>query len=1606
MLKTLKGIKNIKLKVMSIFMLITLMSLQLSPFMLNATAAQLNFYSPGLVTPATDTAYNVNVYYSSGTLGGDIAYCLDYGKPLPSGTMSYYKTLSAQGLSLLVYGYPNVTPAELGCASAEEAYMATQMAFWTVMMRTGESDGPRVFNLDNVYAKPGYEEFMQRAAAAAKRLNAKAIASPYVANPELNIVSNNAKLENKNGEMVTGPYVLKVTGGNVVSIKASLQNAPSSAKITDANGNVKTTFANNEAVYVKFDEKEEGTTMTLNAVADADKLVGSIYMGDAAAQKFVKLDTVPVEVAAAVNIKYATQVGEIEVIKVDQHGNKVAGAKFELRNANNEKIAEGTTGTDGYIKFSNIKVGDYKVVEVSTPEGYIKNTQTKEVKVKAGETVRIEVENEKIEGTLEIVKVDENENAIPNVTFEILNANKEKIAEVTTGADGKAKVSNLGVGKYYYQETKAPVNVIMNKTLKEFSITETNKEVVEKVVNEKVKGSLKIIKVDENNAPVEGVTFEIFDSNKKVIEKVKTNASGIAVSKELAIGTYYYKEVSGPANIVVDSTEYEFKVTSAGQVIEKTVVNKLARGHIEILKVDDSNAPIEGVKFNILDSNKNIVETITTGKDGKATSKELVLGTYYYKEVEAPSNVIMDGSEHEFKLVNCAEVVKKTVVNAKVKGSLNIVKIDENKNVVPGVTFNILDSNKKVIDTIITDKDGKASSKELPVGTYYYKEVSAPSNVKIDTNTYIFKLTEQNTVINKVIINKLAKGHLEILKVDEDSNPIEGVKFEILDSNKNVVDTIVTGKDGKASSKELVYGKYYYKEIDAPVNYIFNSTEYEFSLTACASIIKKTIVNELAKGHLEILKVDENSNPIEGVKFNILDSNKNVVETITTGKDGKAASKELSLGTYYYKEVKAPENYVVDGTEYEFKLVKCAEVIKKTVVNNLVKGHLEILKVDENSNPIEGVKFNILDSNKNVVETITTGKDGKATSKKLAIGTYYYKEISAPESFVVDKNEYVFNISKENEIVTKKVVNKSVEGKLKIVKTDEKNTPIEGVTFYVLDSNKKIVDIIVTNREGIAESKELKIGTYYYKEISAPENYVLDTKEYNFNVTVSNRAITKTVVNKFAKGHLEIVKVDETNKAIEGVKFNILDSNKNVVDTITTGKDGKAVSKDLELGTYYYKEVEAPSNVVMDNAEYEFKLTSQNKVVNKTVVNKFAKGHLEIVKVDETNKAIEGVKFNILDSNKNVIETITTGKDGKVTSKDLTYGKYYYKEVEAPSDFVVETTEYEFSVTENNQVITKTVVNKLAKGKLEIVKIDETNKAIEGVKFNILDSNKNVIETIATGKDGKASSSPLRKGTYYYKEVSAPEGFVVDNEMYKFVITGDNEKVVKNVINNYIKGRIEILKVDDENLPVEGVKFNILDENNKVIETIITGEDGKATSNLLRYGKYYYVEVQTPDKYVIDNNKYEFNISKNGEIITKTVVNVKKYGVLQILKLDEDTKMPISGVAFNIVDFNGNIVDTITTDEYGIARTKNLELGTYTFYEVSAPNGYIVDDNAYQFKLTKHMGLKKFTVYNSKQKLPVTGGVVSTNTMIVFVVAIISIFGYSLMKVLEYRKQN
>ncbi len=1604
----MSNIKRLKLKIVSIIMLVVMLSLECSPLAVKATAQQLQFYSAGSVSVGYDSYNGKNVFYGYSTLGGNIAYCVDYTCPLPSGKMSFSRYLSDQGLAVLIHGYPNISAAALGVNNNEEAYMATQMAFWEVLNRTGESrKSGRVFRVENVTPKSGMEGFYKRTTAAAAKLVAMAESSPITDVPTLTINTQSVQRRDLGSDSLVGPYYLKVTGlsvSNLKSIGVSLDGAPASARLTDENGNTKTSFGNGDAVYVRLNSNENTTSFKVKFNADVDRKVGLIYTTGGNVQDYAIIDTIPNSMSdeVTINWKKVNVNGEIELVKVDQDNQPVSGAEFNLLNSKGEVLANRKTGSDGKINFYNVPEGNYTLEEVSAPQGYVIKNKTTNVTVKSNQKTPVKIVNERITGKIIITKVDDTNKPLKNVVFEIYNEKGYPITKVTTDDNGKASAT-VDYGKYYFKEISAPAGYIIKDTVYEFSVTNENRTFYKTVTNETYKGTLIIVKTDDKNTPIQGVKFNILDSNNNVILTITTNANGVAGANNIPYGTYYYQEVEAPSNVVMDKNKYEFKITENNQVIKKEIINKLITGKIEITKVDNTSKKIANVKFNILDENGKIVDTIVTNSEGVATSKELTVGKYFYQEVEVPNGYIMDTDKHGFEISN-STTIKKTVVNDIATGKLKVVKFNNEGKYIQNVKFNILDEKGNVVDTIVTNSNGVAVTKSLPLGTYYYQEIEAPDNVVMDTTKHIFVLSENNQIITKNIINKYQHGKLKVIKVDENNKPLAGVKFNILDENKKIIDTIITDKNGVAESKDLEKGSYYFQEIEAPEGIIVDNTMYDFKVEYDGQVVIKNIINNYAKGTLVITKYNSLGKVLEGVKFQILDEAKQVVDTIVTDENGVATSKKLLLGTYYYQEIEAPDNVVIDTQIHEFVLSQNNQVIKKNVINELIQGSLKIIKVDENNKPLAGVKFNILDENKNVVDVITTDKAGIAVSKELEKGKYYYQEIEAPEGIIIDSTLYDFIVEENGQNVVKNMINYYAKGKIVIDKYDSNNNKLSNVKFNILDEDGKVVDTIMTDENGVAESKELVLGTYYYQEVEAPSNVVIDTNKYEFTLNENNQVITKKVINKLIQGKIKIFKMDREEKPLANVKFNILDENKKVIDTIITDENGNAQTKELKDGTYYFQEIEAPEKYIVDDTIVEMQI--ENGVdAEARVINYYKEGKLRIIKVDENNEPLAGVKFNILDENKNIIDTIVTNENGIAESKKLVLGTYYYQEIEAPEGIVIDNNEYKFTIEYDGQNVIANMVNYYAKGTLRITKYDSKNRTLENVVFNILDKNGNVVDTIKTDKNGIAESKKLMKGTYYYQEIEAPSNVVIDDNKYEFIINENNQVISKTVINKTVEGKLHIIKVDENSKPLAGIKFNIIDLEGKVVDTIVTDENGVAESKDLEKGTYYYQEVEAPENIVIDNNKYEFTIEYDGQNVIANMVNYYVKGKLEITKLDEDTNERLQGVKFAILDEDRNEVEVIVTDENGIATSSSLLYGTYYFKEIEAPSGYIKDNNEYSFTIDSNEVLYQSVIYNKKQRLPQTGGALSSNAQIVLLVSIISIFGYAISLILNKREE-
>ena len=752
----MKKMKNLRSKIFVILGLFALMIADLNPFFVNAGRENLTYRNAGYPAAMFDNNLNRYTQYGISTVGGNQSYCIDYGYKAPASgaSLTYLKTVRSNKLvAVMANGYPNKSVAQLGAVNIDAAYLGTQMAVWQTVNGTSYTKG-NAFDLNKIQPAAGYENVVNNA----KQVAAKILASGTY-NPTISVSGGKVDYDSYVEMNKIGPFKVNVEGYKYTTFKTSLVNAPEGSYVVDKDNHIRNEYNAGEEVYVLVSKTAAPKKVTLKVTAVANEKVAVLYGAGSSMQNFVFLDFEQKTIEASKQFTWEKREGNIEIVKVDQNGASVEGAEFKVVDESGKQVAKQKTNKEGKITIKGLPVGKYTVTEISAPEGYILNAETKTVTVKTGETARIKAVNEKIIGGLEIIKIDEDtKEKIEGVTFEVYNSNKEVIGKITTGKDGKAvlKIDNMANGTYYYKEISAPDGYIVDSTMKEFKITEENKIAKETVTNKKIRGTLEITKLDDSRVAIEGVKFNILASDKKtVIETLITDKSGHATTKKLDKGTYYYQEIEVPDGYVKDDEIFEFQINKQNEVVKREVINKRITGNLNVIKVDDNNTPIKGVKFEIYDANKNKVDTITTDENGKAASKDLQIGTYTYKEVSVPKGYVIDENEYEFAVTSKETKIEKTVVNNRAKGALKIIKLEKGtKTPIEGVTFEILDENKNVVDTIVTNKDGIAEKQDLIVGKYYYREISAPDKYIVDNKEKSFKLSDNGEIFEATVYNE------------------------------------------------------------------------------------------------------------------------------------------------------------------------------------------------------------------------------------------------------------------------------------------------------------------------------------------------------------------------------------------------------------------------------------------------------------------------------------------------------------------------------------------------------------------------------------------------------------------------------------------------------------------------------------------------------------------------------------------------------------------------------------------------------------------------------------------------------------------------------------
>lgn len=362
-------------------------------------------------------------------------------------------------------------------------------------------------------------------------------------------------------------------------------------------------------------------------------------------------------------------------------------------------------------------------------------------------------------GYVEIIKTDD-ETGLPleGAVYGLYDSSDNLVAELTTGADGKALSAILDEDEYYLKETSAPEGYLIDDSRHTVSVPQNGTTLSVELSDTQIKGYVALTKVGEQDDPLEGAVYGLYASDDSLVYKLTSDEKGYAISPLIPYGSYYFKEISAPVKYNLNDEAIPFSVTEHGVTISLSAEDTLIRGQVQITKTGENGEPLSGVIYGVFDSEDNLTEEITTENSGIALSSPLVYGDYYLKELETLPQFNIDEEPIPFEIRNQDEVIETSAVNILIRGSVKIIKTSaQDSQPIEGAVFWLLSSDGELIEELITDSDGIAVSSTLFYGDYYLQERSVPDGFVLDDELIAFSILSDGEVI-KEIKNQLDIG--------------------------------------------------------------------------------------------------------------------------------------------------------------------------------------------------------------------------------------------------------------------------------------------------------------------------------------------------------------------------------------------------------------------------------------------------------------------------------------------------------------------------------------------------------------------------------------------------------------------------------------------------------------------------------------------------------------------------------------------------------------------------------------------------------------------------------------------------------------------------------
>ena len=938
------------------------------------------------------------------------------------------------------------------------------------------------------------------------------------------------------------------------------------------------------------------------------------------------------------------------------------------------------------------------------------------------------------------------------------------------------------------------------------------------------------------------------------------------------------------------------------------------------------SSDMAGLQFSV--SGNKLTITSATAPTGPvsitAEKSQLRAGVLVWSDsTYGPSGGIQDVITYSATVSDPVKAYLKVTVSY---GGAKIVKTSEDGNV-SGITFTI--KGNGVNETVTTNKNGEISIENLQPGTYTITEAVSDAYEPQDSQTVT---VESGKTVTVTFNNTLKRGGLQVTKTAEDGL-VEGIRFHLYGtstSGANVDEYATTNAQGIATFSNIPIGTgYTVEEVDTGSAYIV--PEGQNTPIKWNEVLKLSFDNRLKRGDLEITKTSEDG-LVEGIQFHLYGTaaNGDAVDLYaTTNAAGVASFTNVLIGTNYtVEEVDTAERYVVPDDQTT--AIEWNKVTNLSFENNLKRGDLKVTKTSEDG-LVEGVEFHLFGTalNGETVDVYAkTDANGIATFSNILIGSgYTVEEVNTKAWYIVpDTQTAAIEWAKVTELG---FTNELKRGELTVTKISEDGLN-EGIQFHLYgtsDSGIPVDEYAVTDENGVATfSSILIVSGYTLEEVDTAIRYVIP--ENQTGAVEWNKVTQKSFTNILKKFRVTLTKTDsetgvpQGDASLAGAVYGLFKGDE-LTASYTTNENGQFTTDYYPCGDdWSIKEITPSEGYLLDEVTYHVGAEPELYTIelNDTETGseeEIIKGNISLIKhCDDGETGIDtpeaGAQFEIyLKSSGSFDASADSERDllvcdefGYAESKDLPYGTYTVHQVsgwdgrELMPDFDV-------YISNDGQTYRFLINNAVFESYIKVVKVDsETGKTIPyaGAGFQIYDPEGKlvtmtytypevtVIDTFYTTSEGTLiTPEKLAYGKgYSLVEVQAPYGYVLDPTPISFDVVEDQSTS---------EGDITLIVVEKTNAPQKGV------------------------ISILKTGEVFATVVQ------------------NGEIYTPVYEVRGLAGAVYQIIAAEDIVTPDGTVRYEA----GTVVDTVTTDDTGLAKSKELYLGKYKVLEVEAPYGMVLN---------------------------------------------------------------